>query len=221
MNNNILKAVAMLSLTAFSLNSFAGYNYFLKLEEGAGGLPKGSIAFVEKSSSTPPVNNGGNEGGTGTDPETPEVPEEPKEKRELLYSTPLNHYLTTSSEFLFNHTSLPGTPLECGVITSSCVKANHTNGSVSFRYTGHNANYSSSFYIPDLIIIKTSYYNSSTECKLSGTTSAPWSGDGENFTMTYNCGAGNLPAPLAPPYTADHNSSTSFGFSAEFYKVTK
>lgn len=191
------------------------------MENGSGaGLPKGSISFVTKTNTTPPVNGGETE--TPTEPETPEVPEEPKEKRELLYSTPLNHYLTSSSlEFLFSNTSFPGTPLECGVIISSCVNANHTNGSVSFSYTGNNANYSSSFYIPDLIIIKTSYYNSSTECKLSGTTSTTWAYDGENFTMTYNCGAGNLPAPLAPPYTATHNPSTSFGFSAEFYKVTK
>lgn len=84
MNNNIIKAVAMLSLTAFSLNSFAGYTYFLQMEGGAGGLPKGTIAFVEKSSSTPPVNNGGNEGGTGTDPEQtdPTEPTEPTDPEE-------------------------------------------------------------------------------------------------------------------------------------------
>ncbi|HFQ5875998.1 TPA: hypothetical protein ACJXXT_000262 [Pseudomonas aeruginosa] len=109
MNNNILKAVAMLSLTAFSLNSFAGYTYFLQMEGGAGGLPKGTIAFVEKSSSTPPVNNGGNEGGTGTDPEQtdptepteptdPETPTEPESKpRSLVFSGNFASYSGESS----------------------------------------------------------------------------------------------------------------------------
>ena len=148
----------MLSLTAFSLNSFAGYTYFLQLEEGAGGLPKGSIAFVEKSSSTPPVNNGGNEGGTGTDPEQtdptePTEPTEPTYRGSVTFSTIYKSTKTGSNfktillgynarDYSSNNSELPNREAyPCDpAITSECVTVNdpYVKGAYSILYSGSN-----------------------------------------------------------------------------------
>ena len=125
---------------------------------------------------------------------------------------------------MFNNQNLSGTPLSCGDLGTSCIVIGHQTGLVSIKYTGHNVNYANGFYHPDKITVKSSYLNTATDCSLSGTSTEPWAtqtGGGVHFIMTYSCGSEKLPAPLAPPYTADIIPSTSLGFSIDFFKVTK
>ncbi|WP_162714364.1 hypothetical protein [Pseudomonas putida] len=219
--NNIIKGLFTLTLLA-SATAQAGFVVYIPTEVKLGGsLPDGSINFIK------PTDGSGSDNGSETPvepelPTEPETPVEPEEKREFLYSTALNHYRSSDTSFLFSNTTFAGTPFLCGEITSNCVMANIPDGTVVFKYVGHNPNYGSSFYIPDLIVLKTSYYNSSVDCKFAGTTSSPWDVNnlgGVKHSITYNCGAGNLPPVLQPPYTADKNPGTSFGFSADFYKI--
>jgi hypothetical protein len=221
--NNTIKPFALSLITLLCGFSFAGYVIHIPTEVKFGGsLPDGTINFVKP---TDGGNNGGGE--TPVEPEVPvepEKPETPHEKKEFLYSTAINTLNYSGSEYLFNNQSLSGTPLSCGDLGISCVVIGHQTGLVNIKYTGHNVNYANGFYHPDKIIVKSSYLSTATDCSLSGTSTEPWAtqtGGGVHFTMTYNCGSGKLPAPLAPPYTAERNPGTSLGFSIEFFKVTE
>ena len=222
MKNIFAKTLLASSLTLFTLSAnAANYTYYLSTESGSGSfLEKGSISFVTKTAVTPPTDGSG-EVETPVEPETPEYP---KEEREFLYSTAISTFNYSGSEYLFNNQELSGTPLSCGDLGISCVVIGHQTGLVSIKYTGYNVNYANGFYHPDEITVKSSYLNTATNCNLSGTSTEPWAtqtGGGVHFTMTYNCGSGNLPAPLAPPYTKERNPGTSLGFSIDFFKVIK
>lgn len=213
--NNTTKGLLALTLLA-SATVQAAYVIHIPTEAKLGGhLADGSILFKG--------NAGGNGGGeTPVEPEVPVEPEKPVDDiKTLLYTVSLGSGNNSGSTFSFSNPNLAGSPLSCGDMTTNCITINSTTGTVTYRYMGHTPHFENTFYHPDAIVLKSGYFNTSSDCNLTSKSVGTWSGDGTNVSLIYSCGAGSIHPPIQPPYTADVNPLTDVKMTIAFFKVEK
>lgn len=211
-------SIAILLATISNI-SHAAYVMHIPTEAKLGGhLADGSIIFKG--------NAGGGTGGVQpvdpVEPETPEEPEKPVEDtKTLLYTVSMGAGNNSTNTFSFSNPNLTGSPLSCGDMTTNCFFINAQAGTVVYRYLGLTPHFENTFYHPDAIVVKSGYFNTSSDCSLTSKSIGIWDKAGTSLTLTYSCEAGSLHYPIQPPYTADRNPLTDVKMTVEFFKITK
>lgn len=207
MKNTLTKIFAT-SIITLVASTAAQAEYFIKIGtevKDGGSLPNGSISFVTK-----PV----------IEPEAPlEVPkdEQPEEiaGKDFLYKVALGSQSTTASSYLFPNQPLAGSPLSCGDNNpSNCFVIGAGASTIVMTYQGTDANYAKNFPIGDSIIVKSEYFNTSTNCVIAGNNSYYTDKITRNVQVAYKCDAGSLPLPSK----VESPSTVNYQFSISFYK---
>ncbi|WP_146136252.1 hypothetical protein [Pseudomonas simiae] len=215
--NSKFKLAFALSLITCSISNAAYVIHIPTEVKNRGSLPDGSISFVKPS-------DGGNNGGgeTPVEPEVPVEPEKPVEDtKTLLYTVSMGAGNNSTNTFSFSNPNLTGSPLSCGDMTTNCFFINAQAGTVVYRYLGLTPHFENTFHHPEAIVVKSGYFNTSSDCSLTSKSIGIWDKAGTSLTLTYSCEAGSLHYPIQPPYTAEKNPLTDVKMTVDFYKVIK
>ncbi len=216
MKNTITTIFALTLLASATVQ--ASYVIYVPTEVKLGGsLPDGTISFVKP---TDGGNNGGGE--TPVEPEVPVEPEKPVEDtKTLLYTVSMGAGNNSTNTFSFSNPNLTGSPLSCGDMTTNCFFINAQAGTVVYRYLGLTPHFENTFHHPEAIVVKSGYFNTSSDCSLTSKSIGIWDKAGTSLTLTYSCEAASLHYPIQPPYTADRNPLTDVKMTIAFFKVEK